>query len=90
MFSFVRWFWLIVNETESAIMRQHVILAHNKLGGGGLGVAKVFLNIRSTGKRDWNNEFREFARVPVVGEYFALDSSSEWYDAQLVLHTIPL
>jgi len=47
---------------------------------------KVFLHTRHQGKRDWNNESREFGRLPVVGEFVAPDWNSEWYQVQLVLH----
>src|SRR5258708_27595088 len=36
---------------------------------GFLPMSKVFLHTRSPGKHDWTNEFREFARIPIVGEY---------------------
>jgi hypothetical protein len=48
---------------------------------------KVFLHTRSRGLFDWRNELRDFARIPVVGEYFAWDDSSPWYQVQLVVHT---
>ena len=48
---------------------------------------KVFLHTRSQGKYDWENEFRDFARIPVVGEYLALYVTSPWYQVQLVVHT---
>lgn len=47
---------------------------------------KVFLHTRSQGKRDWKNESREFGRLPVVGEYLALEWNSPWYQVQLVVH----
>ena len=47
----------------------------------------VFLHTRTRGLFDWANEIRDFARIPVVGEYLALDVSSPWYQVQLVVHT---
>lgn len=47
---------------------------------------KVFLHTRSQGKIDWKNESREFGRLPVVGEFLALDWNSPWYEVQLVVH----
>ena len=47
---------------------------------------KVFLHTRHTRKSDWNNESREFGRLPVVGEIVALDWNSPWYKVQLVIH----
>lgn len=51
-------------------------------------MANVFLHTRpnSTGF-DWTNDFREFARIPVVGEYLATDVTSRWYEVRLVVHT---
>lgn len=51
------------------------------------GMTRVFLHTRSPGKYNWTNEFRDFARVPVFGEYIATSSSSEWYRVQVVVHT---
>jgi hypothetical protein len=48
---------------------------------------KVFLHTRSKGMFDWRNELRDFARIPVLGEYLAWDDSSPWYQVQLVVHT---
>lgn len=47
----------------------------------------VFLHTREKGSFEWINEIREFARIPIVGEYLALDVSSPWYQVQLVVHT---
>jgi len=47
---------------------------------------KVFLHTRSKGKHDWKNESRQFGRLPVVGEYVALEATSPWYQVQLVVH----
>lgn len=47
---------------------------------------RVWLHTRSNGKFDWRNEFRDFARIPVIGEYVAWDSSSPWFEVQLVVH----
>ena len=48
---------------------------------------KVFLHTRDQGEFNWNNEHREFARIPVEGEYLTLHVTSEWYKVQLVVHT---
>ena len=48
---------------------------------------KVFLHTRHHGEFDWLNEFRDFARIPIAGEYLARDVSSPWYQVQLVVHT---
>ena len=47
---------------------------------------KVFLHTRSPQKRDWTNEMRDFARVPIIGEYLATSSSGPWYLVELVVH----
>ena len=48
---------------------------------------KVFLHSRNPKRRDWINEKREFARIPVVGEYVATSSDSAWSKVELVVHT---
>jgi hypothetical protein len=48
---------------------------------------KVFLHTRSRKQRDWLNEKYEFARIPMVGEYVATSSRSEWFQVELVVHT---
>ena len=47
---------------------------------------KVLLHTRSQDKFDWKKESREFGRLPVVDEFVALDSNSQWYQVQLVVH----
>ena len=48
---------------------------------------KVFVHTQSArGKCDWDNEGRDFLRLPVVGEYIALSSTGEWHRVDLVLH----
>lgn len=50
-------------------------------------MAKVFVHTQSgKGKSDWKNDSREFLRLPVVGEYFALSSTGEWFQVDLVVH----
>ena len=49
---------------------------------------RVFLHTRSQGKFDWKNESREFGRLPAVDEFVALDSNSQWYQVQLVVHCV--
>lgn len=48
---------------------------------------RVFLHTRPSGTHTWTNEHREFARVPVVGEFLALESDTPWYEVRLVVHT---
>lgn len=51
-------------------------------------MARVFLHTRNSGERDWNNEFREFARIPILGEYVSIESSDKnWFRVELVVHT---
>ena len=51
---------------------------------------KVFLHTRRPENPEGVNQYAEFARIPVVGEYISLPSSDEyWYKVVLVLH-IPL
>lgn len=49
-------------------------------------MAHVFVHTHTAGKTDWNNQGRDFTRVPVVGEYFALEATGEWYRVELVVH----
>lgn len=46
----------------------------------------VFLHTRASQERDWLNDSRDFARIPVVGEFVATSSSSPWYQVELVVH----
>lgn len=50
-------------------------------------MAKVFLHTKNSEEIDGVNEDREFARIPVEGEYLALSSLSDWYKVRLVVHT---
>jgi hypothetical protein len=51
---------------------------------------KVFLHTRRPENPEGVNEYAEFARIPVVGEYISIPSSDEyWYKVVLVVH-IPL
>jgi hypothetical protein len=47
-------------------------------------MTKVFLHHKEDGQ--WVNEERNFARLPCVGEYVALDTSSLYYRVYLVVH----
>jgi hypothetical protein len=47
---------------------------------------KVFLHTRTPHERDWKNESRDFARIPVVGEFVVTSSCSPWYQVELVVH----
>jgi hypothetical protein len=48
---------------------------------------RVFLHTRTKATWDWQNEYQELARIPIVGEYLALAPMGPWYQAQLVVHT---
>jgi len=49
---------------------------------------KVFLHTRDPKESEGNNEFIEFERIPVVGEYVSLQSADTlWYKVVLVVHT---
>lgn len=48
---------------------------------------KVFLHARKLDESDWKNEHREFARIPIAGEYLTRRLDSVWYEVQLVVHT---
>ena len=48
---------------------------------------KVFLHTRGPKQYPWQNDLRDFARIPAVGEYLALDKTSDWYRVILVVHT---
>jgi|GEM_PF-1633650 len=51
---------------------------------------KVLLHTRKSKNTEEVNQYAEFVRIPVVGEYIFLPSSDEyWYKVVLVLH-IPL
>jgi hypothetical protein len=51
------------------------------------GIMKVFLHTRNRASWNWQNELRNFARIPIVGEYLTLDSESPWYQVLVVVHT---
>ena len=54
----------------------------------GNGTARVFLHTRKSSHSPWTNEFYTTARIPVIGEYIALDSRTDFYfRVQLVVHT---
>ncbi len=46
----------------------------------------VFVHVPKPGAQDWWNEGRTFARLPVVGEYFALAWDGPWYRVEAVVH----
>lgn len=49
---------------------------------------KVFFHTRRPQERGWsNNEKRDLARIPIVGEYVATAIYSPWFCVQLVVHT---
>jgi len=49
---------------------------------------KVFFHTRSPQERGWsNNEKRELARIPILGEYVATAIDSPWFCVQRVVHT---
>ena len=49
-------------------------------------MSKVFIHTRTAGNKGWDNTGREFLRLPVEGEYLALDGASPWYKVELVVH----
>ncbi|MEG4021260.1 hypothetical protein [Microcoleus sp. S13C4] len=49
---------------------------------------RVFFYTKSPQERSWSNhEKREFARIPIVGEYVATAINRPWFCVQLVVHT---
>ncbi|MEG3837393.1 hypothetical protein QUB32_25605 [Microcoleus sp. AT8-A4] len=51
-------------------------------------VNESVFHTRSPQERGWsNNEKRELARIPIVGEYVATAIYSPWFCVQLVVHT---
>jgi hypothetical protein len=49
-------------------------------------MVKVFLHYKKDDKGEWINEERHFARLPCVGEYVALSTSSLLYRVYAVVH----
>lgn len=50
-------------------------------------MTKVFVHTQSErGKSDWKNADRDFSRLPIVGEYFSINSAGEWHIVDLVVH----
>lgn len=49
-------------------------------------MAKVFFHYKETSDGEWNNEGREFSRIPCVGEYVGLSTSGEWHRIYAVIH----
>ena len=47
---------------------------------------KVFVHTRKAGQEQWENEEREFAQVPRVGEHFTTHTTSPWYQVEIVVH----
>jgi len=49
-------------------------------------VPKVFVHTLEQTGAGWKNEGRDFLRLPIAGEYIALESTGEWYRVTTVLH----
>ena len=48
---------------------------------------KVFLHIKnSIEEQNWTNLTRRFVRLPIAGEYIAIEGDSDWYKVKLVVH----
>ena len=47
----------------------------------------VFVHLKNDENKGMYNRHYNFERIPVEGEYFALDVDGEWYKVQLVVHT---
>lgn len=47
----------------------------------------VFLHLHNEGEADRLNKYSDFVRIPVEGEYFAIEHDGEWYKVELVVHT---
>ncbi|AUO08172.1 hypothetical protein NS115_01690 [Paenibacillus jamilae] len=48
---------------------------------------KVFVHTHDMGKANWENQYFDFGRIPVEGDFFALSSDSPWYQVELIVHT---
>lgn len=48
---------------------------------------RIYVHTRHPEKSECDNEFFEFARIPVVGEYLKTSTHSSWFQAVIVLHT---
>ncbi len=48
---------------------------------------RIFFHYKKLGKTSWEQEERDFARVPAVGEYIAIDpSTDDLYRVAMVQH----
>ncbi|EST12191.1 hypothetical protein [Sporolactobacillus laevolacticus] len=47
----------------------------------------VLFHLHSKEKHDWANQYYQFERIPVEGEYVCLSSEGDWYRVELVVHT---
>lgn len=47
----------------------------------------VFLHLHDEGEAKWLNKYSDFVRIPVEGEYFAIEYDGPWYKVELVVHT---
>jgi len=52
-----------------------------------ISLPKVFVHTHTAGDHDWENDYHEFCRIPIEGEFFALESDGPWYQVELVVHT---
>lgn len=50
-------------------------------------MAKVFVHLRSDGESDFSNQYHNFERLPIEGEYLTISEDSEWYLVEIIVHT---
>lgn len=48
---------------------------------------KILVHTKHEGQSQWHSRYQEFVRLPVVGEYIAEHSASDWYRVGVVVHT---
>jgi hypothetical protein len=46
----------------------------------------VLVFYKSAGDTMWQNDMRNFDRVPVVGEYLTMARDGDWYEVKAVVH----
>ena len=48
---------------------------------------KVLVHTRHEGQVEWHSRLQSFVRLPVVGEFIAEQTGSDWYRVGVVVHT---
>jgi len=48
---------------------------------------KVLVHTKHVGQTQWHSRYQDFVRLPVIGEYIAEHSTSDWYRIGIVVHT---